>query len=156
MAFPVPPLPPSAPEVHHTPSPGDEREDIPLLAAYYRKHTLRMSHPALPKDDTLLATDFISAYSWPGNVTELKACLRAAIPHSHTDILFQKERMQFETMMMMLDEDGDFSLRHSIALIERHILRRVLSKCDNNQRSAARVLGLSDTALRYRIPAVSP
>ena len=132
----------------------ERTQDIPLIAAYYRKHTLRMSHAALPKDDTLLAPDFLNAYSWPGNVIELKACLRAAIPHSHRDILCQKERLQFETMMMLLDEDGDFSLRHSIALIERHILRRVLSKCDNNQYSAARVLGLSERALRYRIPAV--
>jgi DNA-binding NtrC family response regulator len=128
----------------------ERTQDIPLIAAHYRKHSLHMSHPALSEDDTLLAPDFINTYPWHRNVSELKACLRAAITYSHTDVLQQKERLEFEMMGMMLEEDGDFSLRRSTELMERYILRRVLAKCNNNQARAARTLGISPSALRSR------
>jgi Nif-specific regulatory protein len=125
-------------------------QDIPLIAAHYRKHGLRIPHPALSSDDSLLAPAFLKSYPWHCNVTELKACLRAAVPYSHTDLLQWKERLEFETMMMLLDEEGDFSLRRSTALIEYHILQRVLARFRNNQDSAARTLGLSPSTLRRR------
>jgi DNA-binding NtrC family response regulator len=126
-------------------------QDIPLLAAHYRKHSLGLPNPALPPDDLLLAPDFLRIYPWRENITELKACLRAALAHSHGDILCQPERLQFEKLMMLLDEGGDFDLHESTTLIEKAILQYVLTVCADSQLQASRTIGFSTGALQARL-----
>ncbi len=126
----------------------ERTQDIPLLAAYYRKRSLGL--PPLPPDDSILLPDFLNDYPWRENVTELKACLRAAFVFSHAELLHQKERLEFEKMMMLLEEEGEFSLRQSTAVIERHILERVVGACNGHQIRAARMLGISCGNLQFR------
>ena len=125
-------------------------QDIPLLAAHYRKHSLGLPNPALPPDDILLSADFLKVYPWRENITELKACLRTSLVHSHADILCQRERLEFEKMMTLLDEGDDFPLRQSTGLIEETILQHVLTACGGNQILASRATGLSTGALQSR------
>jgi two-component system response regulator AtoC len=125
-------------------------QDIPLLAAHYRKHSLGLPNPALPPDDLLLAPGFLKVYPWRENITELKACLRTALAHSHGDVLCQRERLEFEKLMMLLDEGGDFPLRQSTGVIEETLLQHVLAACGGNQLQASRTTGLSTGALQAR------
>lgn len=125
-------------------------EDIPLLAAHYRKHALGLPNPALPPDDLLLSPDFLKIYPWRENITELKACLRAALPYSHGDMLCQKERLEFEKLMMMLDEGSDFDLRGSTGLIEDEILRHVMRALGGHQRHAGRMVGMCAATVQVR------
>jgi two-component system, NtrC family, response regulator AtoC len=125
-------------------------QDIPLLAAHYRKCSLGLPNPALPPDDLLLSPDFLRIYPWRENITELKACLRTSLSHSHGDILCQKERLEFEKLMVLLDEGEDFPLRHSTGIIESQIIQHVIAACGAHQRQAARTLGLSTTTLQSR------
>ena len=127
----------------------ERRGDIPLLAAYYRKFYLHAPNPALPPDDSLRGQDSVGDYPWNDNVTELIACLRAYVTFTHADLLHQKERLEFEKMMFLLDVDGDFSLRQSTAGIEHHILQRVLAACGNHRYRAACTLGLSPSGLKF-------
>jgi DNA-binding NtrC family response regulator len=128
----------------------ERAQDIPLLAAHYRKHSLGLANPALPPDDLLLMPDFLKVYPWRENVTELKACLRTSLGHSHADILCQKERLEFEKMMMLLDEGEDFPLRQSTRVIQDSILQHVLAACGGHQILASRTTGLSTSALQSR------
>jgi DNA-binding NtrC family response regulator len=128
----------------------DRVQDIPLIAAHYRKHTLKLTRPALPRDDTLLEPTFVRSYPWHENVTELKACLRAAVVYSHVELLDQKARLEFEKMMMILEEGGDFSFTRSAAIIEYHIVQRAASGCGNNRSRTAQTLGLSPSTLQER------
>jgi two-component system, NtrC family, response regulator HydG len=125
-------------------------QDIPLLAAYYRKFYLHLSNPALSPDDTLRAPDFSKGYPWHENIIELMACLRADLTYTHADLLCRKERLEFEKMMVLLDVEGDFSLRKSTAVIEHLILQRVLNACGNHRHRAANTLGLSPSSLQRR------
>lgn len=125
-------------------------QDIPLIAAHYRKHSLGLSNPALPPDDTILSPQFLSVYPWRDNINELKACLRAALSYSHADILYQKERLEFEKMMMFLDEGDDFKLRESTAIIETRIVQLAIHASGGHQGRAARTLGISTSTVQFR------
>src|SRR5439155_25605766 len=49
----------------------DRREDIPILARYFMR-VFSTEHGRGPKDFTSEALDMLVAYSWPGNVQELR------------------------------------------------------------------------------------
>jgi DNA-binding NtrC family response regulator len=125
-------------------------QDIPVIAAHYRKRSLSLAEPALSADDLLLDPGFLEVYPWRENVAELKACLRSALTHSHGDILCQRERLEFERLMMLLDEEGDFDLRRSVDLIADHILQRVVAASRGHQLHASRRLGISTSSLQSR------
>jgi two-component system response regulator AtoC len=125
-------------------------QDIPLLAAHYRKRVLGMSKPALPPDDSLLSPDFLKNYPWRENVTELKACLRGACILTHVDLLQRPARLELEKMFMLIEEGGDLAMRDSVEVIQNSVLQRVLKICGGHKARAARTLGLSDTNFRLR------
>jgi len=132
--------------------------DIPLLA----EHILRklaeecdMTTPHLA-DDALTA---LQAYPFPGNVRELENSLERAFTLSEGDVI-RAEDLQLnhtpkpggaEPHALPVSPDGEMDLEHYLESIERQAIDKALEATEGNKTAAAKKLGISFRALRYKL-----
>ncbi|HZI95489.1 MAG TPA: sigma-54 dependent transcriptional regulator [Patescibacteria group bacterium] len=130
-------------------------EDIPLLA----KHFIDMFNREFKKRTRGLteeATGRLAAYPWPGNVRELRNVIERAMILETKDLL-DVEDLPAEILNRPAigDCDGDrFNLPEdgvSLKVLEREMVKQALGRTRGNQTRAARLLGISRDALRYKM-----
>jgi two-component system response regulator PilR (NtrC family) len=135
------------------PSLRERREDVPELAeAILRRLGRRMKTPppALGKD----ALAAFETYSFPGNVRELENILERAITLSTggeitaRDIQLRPTRGETPAAVN-IQNGGD--LGNHLEDIERDAILKALEQTRYNKTAAAKILGMSFRALRYRI-----
>ena len=90
-------------------------------------------------------------HAWPGNVAELRAAIECLKPLRADRGLPDRCRREFSQMLLRIEEGSEFSLRHSLSIIERGIIYHALKSTDGHRARAAQLLGLTDTALRWHI-----
>jgi DNA-binding NtrC family response regulator len=133
-------------------------EDILLLAAHFlEKFNTKYGKSLRGIDER--AARVLMEYPWPGNVRELSHVIERAVLWSHGD------RLAVEQLSLTPAEAGlapNPSLSSSpgaslppegisIAEWERSLLALAMRQSGGNQTKAARLLGLSRDALRYRL-----
>lgn len=134
------------------PSLRERPEDIPELAeAVLRRLGRRMKipPPALGKD-ALIA---LEAYAFPGNVRELENILERAITLS-TGGEIRVGDIQLRATpggSLVLAKASGEALGDHLEVIERDAIVKALEQTRYNKTAAAKVLGMSFRALRYRI-----
>jgi two-component system, NtrC family, response regulator PilR len=135
------------------PSLRERPEDVPELAeAILRRlgRRMKMSPPTL-SDDALAALEI---YAFPGNVRELENILERAITLSTggevsaNDIQLRETRGDASNAAPAQIGGG---LGDHLEDIERDAIRKALEQTRYNKTAAAKVLGMSFRALRYRI-----
>ncbi len=97
--------------------------------------------------------DRLLAYPWPGNVRELENVIERS--------LVMARGKQLDAADIKLDTNararavvpGELSLPEGMSLdqYEQELIRQALKKADGNKSQAARLLGLTRNALRYRL-----
>jgi len=131
--------------------------DIPLLAS----HLLRQFNVRLAKNEQLIneaALAKLYKYSWPGNVRELRNVVERAAVLSDSDIIgVEAILLSNETVepsgtnhRMNTLKNGNKNLKSMVGQYEAEIVLETL-KQTQSIREAARVLGLSHTALLKKI-----
>ena len=132
--------------------------DIPLLASHILDRLA--SDYDLPSaelaDDAVTA---LQAYPFPGNVRELENSLERAFTLSEGDIIRAEDLQLRQTTTtgesspdpLPAAPDGDFNLEHYLESIERQTIDRALEATDGNKTAAAKKLGISFRALRYKL-----
>jgi two-component system response regulator PilR (NtrC family) len=111
---------------------------------------MKISPPMLGKD----ALAALEAYAFPGNVRELENILERAITLSTggevsaSDVQLRPTRGDAPGA---LHTQGASGLGNHLEDIERDAIRRALEQTRYNKTAAAKVLGMSFRALRYRI-----
>jgi DNA-binding NtrC family response regulator len=118
----------------------DRREDIPDLAAQFlaRTRPTRRLSPA--------AMEALLAHSWPGNVRELEHVIERA------NLLAQGEEIGPNDLMLRTRTDAPPRLEEmTLEEVERYLIERALAAQGGNVSEAARVLGLSRSALYRRL-----
>jgi len=134
------------------PSLRERPEDVPELAeAILRRLGRRMktSPPMLGKD----ARVALGSYAFPGNVRELENILERAITLSTGgeisvhDIQLRPTRPDTHSA----SAQGAGALGNHLEDIERDAIRKALEQSRYNKTAAAKALGMSFRALRYRI-----
>jgi len=139
------------------PSLRERPEDISLLARYFLHKIADEWQTETPKldDESLKA---LNEYSFPGNVRELENILERAMT-LHEDKVITREDLQLPNASSkdnISSNDVDISLDQNLldpTLLqkEKEVIEQALEKTKFNKTAAAKLLGISFRALRYRI-----
>jgi DNA-binding NtrC family response regulator len=115
----------------------DRREDIPDLAAAFMARGKRLSSAAM---------EALLAHTWPGNVRELEHVIERA------SLLAAGDEIGPDDLMLRARGDAAPKLEEmTLEQVERYLIERALAAQGGNVSEAARVLGLSRSALYRRL-----
>jgi two-component system response regulator PilR (NtrC family) len=138
----------------HMPSLRDRGEDIPPLADLLcgrLAETLGIKSPHLAAE----AQEALRHYSFPGNVRELENILERALTlcngNEVTPEDLQLPEVSKEAAETAVLLDGEESLDDYLERIERVAIENALAKTSQNKTAAAKLLGISFRALRYKL-----
>jgi DNA-binding NtrC family response regulator len=156
----------------------ERREDIPLLAQHFvQQACAELGKHSRPIEDSALQK--LQAWHWPGNVRELEHVIKRSVllvrgssiaasdliltpsTENHeeqtestaiTARLNQIAREALRQAVTQASQNDNDSLFHQlIQQVESAIIKEALELCQNNQVSAARLLGLHRSTLRKKI-----
>ncbi len=131
----------------------DRKEDIPFLVTHFLQK-LAPELGARAKEISPAAIDRLLAHPWPGNVRELENTIERSLVLAAGDVL-QPADIRIEPPRHMpaassaqapLLPEGE-TLEHW----EQMMIREALRRASGNKSQAARMLGLTRNALRYRL-----
>ncbi len=131
-------------------------EDIPLLVSYFlkkanhenRKHVKFISNSAM---------DYLSNYSWPGNVRELENAIERAVVLCKSDTLnpdlfpIPGIKKNLPASFHVSPLDSGMSLTDAVSNLEKKVIQEALDKTGGNQRKAAKLLGITERILGYKL-----
>jgi transcriptional regulator with GAF, ATPase, and Fis domain len=133
----------------------EHREDIPALVAQFaERYALRFGSPSPRLSPGLI--EALCESDWPGNVRELEntiARMIAVCGSEEIDLELLK-RTRLGSVNTSPDKPASRiapSLRDQVAAYERRIIARTLAAAAGNRSRAAKLLGLSRTALFDRL-----
>jgi len=129
----------------------ERREDIPWLAEHFVKK-LAPDAGAQVEGITARAIEKLEQYPWPGNVRELENVIERSLVMARGTML-DADDIRLESARQFKAVAGDFALPSGMTLdqYEQEIIKQALKKADGNKSQAARLLGLTRNALRYRL-----
>jgi len=131
--------------------------DVPALVEHFlEKFTRQFRRDVQGVDGE--AMELFKAYRWPGNVRELRNVMERLVLLGPDDVIGSEDlpaEIRYARRQgpqgapgcpFVLPEDGI-----DLAEVERGLLEQALERTDGNQSAAARLLGLTRYALRYRM-----
>lgn len=137
----------------HLPPLRERKEDIPLLAG----HLLEKLRPTYMinriRDD---AMQQLMNYNWPGNIRELQNVLERAAIISHSNEITIDD-LPRDIQQSSPAKGGGEAVIHipdggiSLEALEKELILKALEKSKGNQTRAAQLLGITRSALLYRI-----
>lgn len=133
-------------------------DDIPLLVEHFTAELarkLRLPQPRLSES----AMASLQHYPFPGNVRELENILERAMTLCEGELIEQEDlhlnnASRDSKPIAATEEDStveELGLELYLENIERRLIRQALEKTAQNKTAAARRLGISFRALRYRL-----
>ena len=136
----------------HLPPLRERGDDVLALAEHFAARTAERYGRPVPDIDAP-ARAAMQAYAWPGNVRELRHVIeRAVLVHAEhvVEVAHLKLPMPAGTDRPGLGTGPD-EATPTLADNERQLIERTLAETRHNISAAARRLGLSRGALRYRL-----
>ena len=135
----------------------ERREDIPLLAtSFVQELSAEMGKPA--EGFTEAALERLSRYHWPGNVRELRNTVERSLLSARDDWIDERDLPDtvLDAPQRSAREPDDAAQRELdldtwLQEAERRRILRALDHCAGVQAQAARLLGVSERSLWYRI-----
>jgi two-component system response regulator AtoC len=123
-------------------------DDVPDLARYFLARINRDIGSKVTRVENKVM-EILKAYSWPGNIRELKNVLIKAILESRGSILLADavESVLTDSEVGVVDSTDALSMDE----VERNHIRQAMSESGGNLSAAARSLGISRPTLRKRL-----
>jgi DNA-binding NtrC family response regulator len=130
----------------------ERKEDIPFLAEHFVK---KLSKEVGGRIESIseAAIQKLMQYHWPGNVRELENVVERSMVLSQGPVLEPEDiKIDFAPRRNHTTIDTQF-LPEGMTLdeFEQSIIREALNRANGNKSHAARLLGLTRNALRYRL-----
>ena len=130
------------------PSLREMREDIPLLAAAILKRQAGGEAPRLSQ----AALKELHAYDFPGNVRELENVLERALAlASGAEIGLEDLQLAQRDSGGEVPDASGLPLQDRLDLVEKKAILNALEQTRYNRTAAAKLLGITFRALRYRM-----
>jgi DNA-binding NtrC family response regulator len=129
----------------------DRKQDIPFLANHFVRK-LAPETGCRVEAITDAGIQKLMAYHWPGNVRELENVIeRSLVMCSGTEL--DAPDIKLEGAPRPRPQNDTHFLPEGLTLdqYEQEIIREALRRADGNKSQAARMLGLTRNALRYRL-----
>jgi two-component system NtrC family response regulator len=131
----------------------ERREDIPALAEHFLTKYAQRTHRGV-KGFEPEAIDRLTAYDFPGNIRELENIVERALVVTRTEWITPRDLppgVAGQPEPILGPERGDTPLADFLDSIERGEIEAALHHSSGRQADAARDLGLSERALRYKM-----
>ncbi|MGH9467891.1 MAG: sigma-54-dependent transcriptional regulator [Terriglobales bacterium] len=129
----------------------EHKEDIPELAAFFLHRFAEASGKSIA-GFTPAATAKLMAADWPGNIRELENIVERSVALSDAATLDAADiRMELAPPGPTAPEGNMLPEGWTLEQWEREVIRDALRRAHGNKSQAARLLGLSRNALRYRL-----
>ncbi len=129
----------------------ERREDIPFLAEHFVEKLARASGSRV-ESITEEAIQRLLGYHWPGNVRELENVIERSLVLCTSGRLDAAD-IRLDIAPRARPQAAALSLPEGMTLdeYEQAIIREALRRAEGNKSQAARLLGLTRNALRYRL-----
>jgi len=129
----------------------DHKEDVPPLADYFLQKFARESNKKM-EGITPAAVKLLMDYHWPGNVRELQNIIERGVTLS-TGTKLDVTDIHLDSPSQRTPAGSTLVLPTGMTLEqwEEEMIREALRQANGNKSQAARALGLSRNALRYRL-----
>jgi DNA-binding NtrC family response regulator len=129
----------------------ERKQDIPFLANHFVKK-LAPDTGCRVESITDAAMEKLMGYHWPGNVRELENVIERSLVMAKGTALDAAD-IKLESAPRVKPRDETHFLPEGMTLdaYEQDIIREALRRADGNKSQAARLLGLTRNALRYRL-----
>lgn len=131
----------------------ERRKDIPLLAAHFLvKYSKKIGRPIRSISESV--QERLVSHHWPGNVRELENTIQRAVTLARGDTLedmslIPKGVARAAGNEPVLPAEG-IDLESVLADLERSYLHAALERCNGHLTNAAKLLGISFRAIRYK------
>jgi len=129
----------------------ERKQDIPFLANHFVKK-LAPDTGCRVESITDAAMEKLVSYHWPGNVRELENVIERSLVMAKGTALDAAD-IKLESAPRVKPRDETHFLPEGMTLdsYEQELIREALRRADGNKSQAARLLGLTRNALRYRL-----
>ena len=133
----------------HIPPLRERKQDIPEQFIYFLKKfcaEINKSIPAVPSD----IFESILTYEWKGNVRELENTVQNLVMMS-PDGELSPDFLPFKIKRHRLDFMEPKNLKGWVSEVETYLIEKALNKFGGNQVKAARLLGIPEATLRFKM-----
>jgi DNA-binding NtrC family response regulator len=129
----------------------ERKEDIPFLAGHFVKK-LKKDLGSPVESISEAAIQRLLEYHWPGNVRELENMIERSMVLAIGSVLEAGDiKLDLAPKPRLSAADGFLPEGMSLEAYEQSIIREALHRANGNKSQAARLLGLTRNALRYRL-----
>jgi two-component system response regulator AtoC len=129
----------------------ERKEDIPYLAQHFVKK-LKKDLGSTVESIAESAVQRLLEYHWPGNVRELENVIERSMVLASGIVLDAGDiRLDLSPKSRMAVADSFLPEGMTLDQYEQNIIREALNRANGNKSQAARLLGLTRNALRYRL-----
>ena len=130
----------------------ERKEDIPLLIDHFLNHFASENGKKLQGTDSE-TRDLLLKYDYPGNVRELENIIERAVVITRGEVISSRD-LPFSGSSLgdaKSEMTATRSLKMSLEHLEHQMVKDAMTQTKNHQTRAARLLGISERTLRYKL-----
>jgi DNA-binding NtrC family response regulator len=131
----------------------ERAEDIPALAEYFLKEAVAETGSEIT-GITEQAQKVLSSYDWPGNIRQLRNCIRTMV------VMCEKDKLDMQDIPPEISQRRQLAAgttavpatdAKSLNELEKQAIIKTLAKTKGNRQEAAKILGIGERTLYRKI-----